>query len=557
MTIRNLDFLLWLFQTMGLPEKKPLRYAHSEGQCDLCYNESGDLIVTGGSEGDIRLWRDVGDELDTTDSHRVGDKVLSVSIRNNKLYTAVENNTIQVHSIPDMEPDGLVTRFTAPVNHMSISRDGQWLVAGAGDFTVKLVSLTKSCEKIFAGHNAPILSVSLSPMNDFVSSSSCDGTVKIWDVKSEKCVRTIENVVKKCSDVSLSPSLCRMDWCGDFLLVPVGKEIHQLNRGEWVKIRSFDCGGDVSLVVTSPCQNYVAATTTDGVFTVWNFDNKKVILTDKHDENLAIASLKWHPKTSDQISYCDTSGQLGQICNVLSSNATNDNDDDGQGLTAAQYANLFADSDDDEDVKDTMDEGDINEALAEMDQDDDDSENNAENLPRPTTSMSDDVGSHASDGEDDVTSDLMKKPPTAAPAHYDCYQPTALQRPFQSSSTPAHLAQRFMVWNSVGIIRQYRNDDENSIDIEFHDTSVHHRMHVSNDLEHSIADLSTEAVALASDEDGTLVCMHFASWDNAKEWTITMLKGERITALTLGQGYVVAATDKRQVRLFTIGGLQK
>ena len=47
-----------------------------------------------------------------------------------------------------------------------------------------------------------------------------------------------------------------------------------------------------------------------------------------------------------------------------------------------------------------------------------------------------------------------------------------LQGPFQPGSTPIHLESRFMVWNSVGIVKSFNTDDENSIDVEFHDASV-------------------------------------------------------------------------------------
>lgn len=53
------------------------------------------------------------------------------------------------------------------------------------------------------------------------------------------------------------------------------------------------------------------------------------------------------------------------------------------------------------------------------------------------------------------------------------------------------------MWNSVGIVRGYNDEQDNAIDVEFHDTAVHHAMHLTNSLGHTIADLSQEAVLLA------------------------------------------------------------
>ena len=55
----------------------------------------------------------------------------------------------------------------------------------------------------------------------------------------------------------------------------------------------------------------------------------------------------------------------------------------------------------------------------------------------------------------------------------------------------------FQVWNSVGIVRCHNEDDVSSIEVEFHDTSTHHPMHLTNHMNHSMAALSSTAVAFA------------------------------------------------------------
>lgn len=72
-----------------------------------------------------------------------------------------------------------------------------------------------------------------------------------------------------------------------------------------------------------------------------------------------------------------------------------------------------------------------------------------------------------------------------------------LQPPFQPSSTPRHLEHRYLLWNDVGIVRAHENDTENSIEVEFHDASVHHAIHMTNYLHHQMASLSTTVLALA------------------------------------------------------------
>lgn len=68
----------------------------------------------------------------------------------------------------------------------------------------------------------------------------------------------------------------------------------------------------------------------------------------------------------------------------------------------------------------------------------------------------------------------------------------------QPSSTPLNLPERYMVWNSTGIITQFNKEEDNSIEIEFHNASLHHTIHLKNQYGYTMADMSREVVALAS-----------------------------------------------------------
>lgn len=72
-----------------------------------------------------------------------------------------------------------------------------------------------------------------------------------------------------------------------------------------------------------------------------------------------------------------------------------------------------------------------------------------------------------------------------------------LQTAFQSSETPRHLEHRYLVWNHIGIVRGHSSDTEESIEVEFHDVNIHHGLHMSNHLHHTMASLSSTVLALA------------------------------------------------------------
>ena len=59
----------------------------------------------------------------------------------------------------------------------------------------------------FEGHLAPLLSVALDPKAEFAASASCDGSVKIWKIESQTCIKTWKDCWAKANDLcrSLTP----------------------------------------------------------------------------------------------------------------------------------------------------------------------------------------------------------------------------------------------------------------------------------------------------------------------------------------------------------------
>ncbi|CAG2057194.1 unnamed protein product, partial [Timema podura] len=135
-----------------------------------------------------------------------------------------------------------------------------------------------------------------------------------------------------------------------------------------------------------------------------------------------------------------------------------------------------------------------------------------------------------------------------------------LQPPFQPSATPQHLQHRFMVWNSVGIVR-CSSVPEDVIDVEFHDTSIHHALYIKNYMHHHIASLTQHALVLACEaEDGgasKLVCVLLNCWDGTREWQVDLPEGEGALCVALGEGWLAVATDTRTLRIWTLCGSQR
>ncbi|XP_030644829.1 WD repeat and HMG-box DNA-binding protein 1 [Chanos chanos] len=559
-------------------ERKPMRYGHSEGHTDVCFDEDGKCIVTCGSDGDVRIWESIDD--DDPKSVNVGEKAYSLALKNGKLVTAVSNNTVQIHTFPDGDPDGILTRFTTNANHVTFNSIGSRVAAGSSDFLVKVVEVSDSSQqKTLRGHEAPVLSVTFDPADEFLASSSCDGSVAVWKIEEQVQVTNLK-VLQKSSDVSNAKSLCRLAWqprSGKVLAVPVDTAVQLYERSTWNHVSTLSDDSitqAINVVIWSPCGRFLAAGTVGGYLAIWDVESKLCVERQKHEKGYTVCGMAWHP-SGGQIAYTDTEGCLGLLDGLSSSSSSSSGvtakaDKAAVSKEAKDYDDLFDEADDlplDEGLSDTRSPA-KNPVVADEEEDDDlmpltgRPRNRGAFLDDDENSL--DAGSVKLDkfGDDDASSAIL---PAAAPAVprpvYEGPMPTPPQRPFQPGSTPAHLMHRFMMWNSVGIIRGYNDEQDNAIDVEFHDTAVHHAMHLTNTHNHTMADLSQEAVLLAcegTDEFASkLQCLHFSSWDTNKEWMVDLPKGEDIKALCLGQGWAAVATSGLLIRLFSIGGVQK
>ncbi|XP_074400142.1 WD repeat and HMG-box DNA-binding protein 1 isoform X2 [Zonotrichia albicollis] len=557
-----------------MPSKqKPMRYGHTEGHTDVCFDDTGSCIVTCGSDGDVRIWENLDD--DDPKSINVGEKAYSCALKNGRLITAVSNNTVQIHTFPEGAPDGILTRFTMPANHVTFSPDGTKVAAGSSDFMIKVVEVTDSSkQKTFRGHDAPVLSLSFDPKNVYLASASCDGSVRVWSIADQTCT-TSWLLLQKCNDVINAKSICRLAWqpgTGKLLAVPVDKVVELFRRETWdsqCDLSDASITQPLNVVAWSPCGQFLAAGSVDGNLVVWNVETQQCIERMKHEKKYSICGLAWHPKYK-QIAYTDSEGNLGLLENIGDAEKPNDK---VASAVAKDYNDLF-DGDDDEylngdvieppsspktgDHEDDADDlmqppGHVRRAV--IDDDDDNS------LDIGLIKASSSLLEKEDDGDDQPGGFSALPPSSTQQPFYDGPMPTPKQKPFQSGSTPVHLMHRFMVWNSVGIIRCYNDEQDNAIDIEFHDTSVHHATHLPNSLGHTMAALSTEAILLACESTEELAsklhCIHFGSWDANKEWTVDMPKDEDIEAICLGQGWAACATSALLVRVFTVGGVQK
>ena len=103
---------------------------------------------------------------------------------------------------------GTIAKFTAEATCVDVSRDGINVVAGSADMTVQLINTETFQSKMFKGHEAPILNVALDPKMEYILSSSCDGTAKLWKIETSSCIKVSLFLLKTFSVLLKVESIC-------------------------------------------------------------------------------------------------------------------------------------------------------------------------------------------------------------------------------------------------------------------------------------------------------------------------------------------------------------
>ncbi|XP_053622607.1 WD repeat and HMG-box DNA-binding protein 1 [Plodia interpunctella] len=508
-------------------ESKPLRYAHAEGHTDICYSEDGKHIITCGHDGDVRIWLDIEDDDPT--SHCVGESALAVCYKDKRLYVATDNHAVQAYTFPAFDKDGIITRFTAPVTQIKSTSKIEALGCSSENMEAKICSLEGGAPLFVMGeHKGPVLSIAICPHMKYASTACGDGMMRIWDIDTQKIITEV-SCVQKINTFYSAKALCRMDFeptDGKYLAYPNNREIVLLDSTTWGQRMAFTHNSikcSISQCQFSPCGQYLAGSTVAGQIAVWEVQTGTCMGIIEHPTSHNVSAIAWNPKGNGVLAYCDVAGQLGTLVNCYGKDSSKFGADD----------NL----DDIEMIERDNDDNDLVDDLIQADDSDDDNAISLERIKNETLGLG----------------PQPEAEPLRRPRDRGLASP---QPPFQPSATPANLEHRYLCWNDVGIVRCHTMENgESTIDVEFHDTNVHHGITLNNYLNHTMASLSTTVLALACETPSKLVCISLVG--SSKEWSVSMPDTEQIVCLSAAAAVVACATDARLLRLFTVLGTQR
>ncbi|MBI3412273.1 MAG: WD40 repeat domain-containing protein [Planctomycetes bacterium] len=178
--------------------------SHFKGFVPLAIVEEGKAAIMGGGANFFARWNLAdGKEERLWGGHKGPVNALAVD-GEGTAYSGSADGTIKA-----WVKGRVVRTFTGhadAVNALALSKDGQFLVSGSADKTVKLWDAGKGrVIKTFAGHAGNVTGVAISPDFQWIVSGGNDRTVKIWDIVSAKERENLAGHAEGINCVALSP----------------------------------------------------------------------------------------------------------------------------------------------------------------------------------------------------------------------------------------------------------------------------------------------------------------------------------------------------------------
>jgi WD40 repeat protein len=216
---------------------------------------------------------------------------VAISPDGQTLVSGSWDNTIKIWQLDKGQEPRTLTGHSDWVYSIALSSDGQILASGSWDKTIKIWQLDTGEElHTLRGHSDRVYSVAFSPDGQTLASGSLDKTIEIWRLRKKReknrwltCWGLEHTLIRHSSEVSciaFSPNertLASGSWDKTI-------KIWQLNTGE--ELHTFRGHSDrVYSVAFSPDGQTLASSSSDAIIKIWQLDKQQELctLTDHSD----------------------------------------------------------------------------------------------------------------------------------------------------------------------------------------------------------------------------------------------------------------------------------
>lgn len=262
---------IWTSQGRSVADAAPgalrhILFGHKGPIFSLKWNKKGTLLLSAGVDENVILW-DVhkGEMLQQYRLHDAG--VLDVDWRDDTVFASCSSDrTLQVCQVGKKEPIKSYKGHTDEVNSIRWDPTGTYLASCSDDGSAKVWTLNEDkCVQDFR-HRKEIYTLRWSPnvTPRLLATASFDTTIKLWDVISGTCLRTLTGHADSVYALAFNPT-------GKYLASgSFDQNVHLWNVQNGKLLRKHDGGGGIFEVSWNATGTRVAAAYSNSTVVVIN-----------------------------------------------------------------------------------------------------------------------------------------------------------------------------------------------------------------------------------------------------------------------------------------------
>ncbi|KAH3808812.1 autophagy-related protein 16-1-like isoform X1 [Dreissena polymorpha] len=282
----------------SIPTKAQQKLDAHEGEVNaVLWSPTGTMFATGGSDRKIKLWDFSLGQCQCKGflaGSNAGITSLEYDIDEANILGASNDYACRLWSLSDLRLRHTLTGHSGKVLSAKFLGESSKVVSGSHDRTLKIWDLhTKACSKtIFAGSSCNDL---VTLHGTHIISGHFDKRIRFWDTRSDNTSNEI-GLQGRITSLSLSPDRMSLLACTreDTLKVIDLRQNQVINT---LCDENFKVASDWTRAVFSPDGTYVAAGSQDGTLFIWNIQKGKVEKTLKEHTH-SILACSWHPAGS-------------------------------------------------------------------------------------------------------------------------------------------------------------------------------------------------------------------------------------------------------------------
>ena len=263
---------------------------HTGGVKAVAIAPDGRQVVSGSHDKTLRVWDlESGKCLHSLGGHTGGVKAVAITPDGRQVVSGSLDGMLlvwQLAAIDQKTVEGAVSRprgeqdvqaatlivqrilgeHEGSVYVVAITPDGRQVVSGGRDHTLRVWDLASGeCLRTLEGHKGSVQAVAISPDGRYVVSGSWDKTLRVWDLASGKCVHTLEGHTGRVENVAISPDGRQVvSGCFDKTL-----RVWNLASGECLRTLEGHTHYVYAVAIT-PDGRYVVSGSEDNTLRVWN-----------------------------------------------------------------------------------------------------------------------------------------------------------------------------------------------------------------------------------------------------------------------------------------------